>query len=206
MSEVTTDVKPSDTKDVKEVVPKSAYEEVMNDLHSYKSKYKELNDKLSSFEAEKENLKVKSLKDKEEWQKLAEVREREAEDLKKKLEATSKSTSNYFKRAEVRQQALKAGIKENAIDDIDLLSLDDVIVETTSTGKVNVLGADKFVDRLRATKPHWFTDKTDPKVVTTSPTATKPSSVSAKDVAKLYKEGKMAEYNEAMDKLRKQKQ
>jgi hypothetical protein len=179
-----------------------AHNEVVQDLLKRKQEAKELKDKLSAFEKEKEDLKVKSLKEKEEWQKLAEIREKEAEELKKKLEAKEKVTSNYFKRAEVRQQALKNNIRENALDDLDLLGFDDVQIETTSTGSINVLGADKFVDRLKATKPHWFQDKADPKVVSTSPAASKPTSVTAKDAARLYKEGKMAEYNEAMTKLR----
>jgi hypothetical protein len=202
MSTETVDTKKTEQK---EVVPKEAYENVMSDLQKTKQNFKELQDRLKSFEDEKESLKVKGLKDKEEWQKLAEIREREAQELKQKLEATSKSTANYFKRAEVRQQALKAGIREAALDDIDLLPLDDVAVETTSHGRLNVLGADKFVDRLRATKPHWFESKADPGVVSTTPSTQKASPVDAKSVAKLFREGKMAEYNEAMAKMLKKK-
>lgn len=193
-----------DSKD-KGSVSKDVYENVMKDLHSTKSKYKELEEKIRSFEDEKENLKVKSLKEKEEWQKLAEIRENEAKELKKKLDTNAHTTSNYFKRSEVRQLAIKNGIRDSALEDIDLLPLDEVVVETTNTGKINVLGADKFVDRLRTTRPHWFQDKSDPKVATSTPSTTKPSKVDAKDVVKLYKEGKMAEYNEAMSKLRTKK-
>ncbi len=191
--------------DSKDTVAKDVYENVMKDLQTQKAKARELEDKLKSYNEQKEQLERKSLADKEEWKKLAEIREKEAEDFKKKLEVSSKNTTNYFKRAEIRQQALKQGIRETALEDIDLLPLDDVQVETTSTGKINVLGADKFIDRLKTTRAHWFNDKSDPGVVTGTPTTTTAKGVTPADAVKLYREGKMAEYNEAMNKIRTQK-
>lgn len=199
----TTDAVASDTQDT--VVAKQVHDEVMQDLLRQKAKSRELEEKLQSLEGERENLKVKSLKDKEQWQKLAELKEREADDFKKQLESQKTTTTNYFKRSEIRQQAMKLGIRENALDDLDLLGYDDVQLETTSTGKINVLGADKFVERLKTTKPHWFNDRTAPNIDSASPGVTRPSSVSVQDVLRLQKEGKKAEYEAALLKLRQQK-
>lgn len=193
-----------DTKDTK-YVPQQTHDEVVQDLLKQKAKAKELAEKLSAFEKEKEDLGMKSLKEKQEWQKVAEAKEAEAAALKKKLDDEKRVTTNYFKRSELRQQALKAGIRENALDDLDLLPLEDITVETTSTGKINVLGADKSVERLKATRPHWFQDRTDPGVDGGTPTVTKASAVSMKDILKLQKEGKQSEYEAALRSYQKQK-
>jgi hypothetical protein len=204
MSEAQTETQSQDQKD--QLVPKKAYEEVTSDLMKFKSKSKDLEEKLKAYEKEREESKFKSLKDKEEWQKLAEVREQEANNLRQELESNKRATTNYFKMAEVKAQAMKHGIRDNALDDLDLLSMDDVQVETTSTGKVNILGADKFVDRLKAVKPHWFHDKTAPRVDGSDPHVSKDSGpISAQALLKLQKEGKQADYEAALLKFKQKR-
>lgn len=207
MSQTTTITK-EDTvqlpEDLKEkFMPKQDYEHAIKDLQATKSKYKELEEKVKQFETQREELEVKSLREKEEWKKLAEIKENEALDLKKKLESKDKLTSTYFKRAEVRAEAVKAGVRESALDDLDLLGFDGVEIESTSSGKINVLGAGEFVERIKATKPHWFEDKKAPSVTSTTPGVTKGKSMQLKDILKLQKEGKQAEYEAALNNYRK---
>ena len=51
---------------------------------------------------------------------------------------------------------MKSGIRPEAVDDLAMLSMNDVLVEHTSTGRVNVLGADRFIENLKQLRPHWF--------------------------------------------------
>lgn len=188
-------------KTQEEVVNKKAHDEVMQDLLKQKATAKELNAKLAAYEAEKEDLKVRSLKEKEEWKKLAEMREKEATDAKKLLEDRDKAVKAHFKSQAVKSEAIKMGIV-NA-DDIDLLSFDDdVVIETTSTGKFSVLGADKYVDRLKATRPNWFENKA-PSVDSNIPRTEKGKKMDMKAILKLQKEGKQADYEAALKNYKK---
>ena len=189
--------------DKEKYVSKQVHDEVMQDLLKRKTRERELEDRLKSFESEQENLKTQSLKEKEDWKKLAEVKEKETLEFKKKLESQEKLTANYFKRAEVRAEAIKSGMREAALDDLDLIGYSGVDLETTSTGKLNVLGADKFVERLKATKPFWFEDKKAPMIDGNTPTTTKGPKMSMSDILKLQKQGKQAEYEAALRNYKK---
>jgi hypothetical protein len=51
------------------------------------------------------------------------------------------------------------GIRKDALNDLDLLDFDEVIVETTSSGNINIIGADSAVKKLKSERPHWFGSK-----------------------------------------------
>ena len=67
------------------------------------------------------------------------------------------------KMSAIREAAIKAGVLESALEDIDFLDWSGVQVETTSTGRLNVLGVDDAVKRIKTLKPHWF-GKPAPKI------------------------------------------
>ena len=179
------------------------YESTRAELEKVRQKAKEAGEKLKTMEDERENAKISAMKEKEDWKKLAELREQEATELKKRLDTTGKATTEYFKKAEIRAQAMKAGIRESALDDLDLLQFSEVNVETTSTGRINVLGADKAVERIKATRPFWFEDKKAPAIDTTNPKVSKGQKLNMKDILKLQKEGKTEEYQAAVMKLKR---
>lgn len=129
---------------------------LVHDLHKYKSQVTEFEQKLQRLEQEKKQAEVERMKSNEEWKKLAEIREHEAKEAQQKYQSMSQSVAFDKKYSAVREAALKAGIRKEALDDLELLDLSTVELETTSTGRVNVLGADDCVDRLKVTRPHWF--------------------------------------------------
>jgi hypothetical protein len=195
----------SDTQDEVKPVPKQVHDEVVQDLLKHKGTAKELEMKLQQIEREREQARLDGLKQKEEWQKVAQMKEKEAEELRQKLQKKDEMVSNYFKKSEVKAQAMKLGIRDQALQDLDLLPMDDVQLETTSTGKLNVLGADRYVEKLKTERPHWFTDKSAPQVDGGVPSVSQGSTLNMSDVLKLQKEGKTAEYAAAMQRLRQQK-
>lgn len=131
------------------VVSKEAYEKVMQDMHKYKKALKEI-------ESSKKQQELQSLKEKQEWQKIAELKEAEANQEREERTKLTKAVVTDKKMSAIRDAARKAGILDTAEEDIELLNWSEVEVETTSTGRINVLGADDAVKRLKTLKPHWF--------------------------------------------------
>ena len=138
------------------LVSKEAYEKVMADMHKYKKQLKE-------FEAKNKEAEMKVLKEKQEWQKIAELKEQEAKEALEQKERMTKAIVTDKKLSAIREAALKHGVLESALEDMDFLDWSSVQVETTSTGRINVLGVEDAVKRVKTLKPHWF-GKPAPKI------------------------------------------
>lgn len=133
----------------KKTVSAEAYEKAMADMHKYKKALREI-------ENNKKTQELQTLKEKQEWQKIAELKEKEANDAIEERKKLTNAVINDKKMSSVREAAMKAGILDSALDDIELLNWSEVQVETTSTGRINVQGAEDAVKRLKTLKPHWF--------------------------------------------------
>lgn len=142
-------VDPKETPPAEGTVSKAEFEKVMAEMHEYKKQAKELNAKAKK---EEENL----LREKGEWQKIAEIKDKEAKDAASKLSEIQSSLVENEKFNAVKVAALKAGMTEQGVKDLELLQLNEVVVETTSTGRVNVLGVERFIDVQKQIRPHWF--------------------------------------------------
>lgn len=134
---------------LKKTVSVEAYEKAMADMHKYKKALREI-------ENNKKTQELQTLKEKQEWQKIAELKEKEANDAIEERKKLTNAVITDKKMSSVREAAMKAGILDSALDDIELLNWSEVQVETTSTGRINVQGAEDAVKRLKTLKPHWF--------------------------------------------------
>jgi len=140
------------TTEQKDMVSREDMAKALDDMHKYKRLAKEMEDKLK-------NREVDELKEKQEWQKIAQIKEAEAEDFRTKSEKLRDSIVWEKKYSALKDQAMKAGIRSEAVSDLELLDFEDLAVETTSTGRINVLGAEHAITKLKNTKPHWFGSK-----------------------------------------------
>lgn len=140
-----------------EMVSKADLERALADLHKYKSKAKTYEEKI-------EQEKTARMKEQNQWKELAEQREKEAAEAKAETQKIQGSFLGERKFNAVREKCAALGLRPEAMSDLEMLDLSQVQIETTSTGKINVLGADKFSERLKALKPHWFADKQPPNV------------------------------------------
>lgn len=139
-----------------------AKNEILADLAKWKKEARDAQAKLK--EREESEMKAKA-----QWEELAKRKEEEANQYKADAERVKTSYLNEKKYSAVREAASRLGLRKEAVSDLDLLSLDGVNIETTSTGKINVLGADSFVEKLKQAKPHWFSSSQPPNVNTSSP-------------------------------------
>ncbi len=128
-------------------------------MHKHKKEAKALKD-------EKTAAADKKMKDEKRFEELAEANEKKAKEADERAERIQNSYLGEKKVNAARVAAEKLGLRPEAVSDLEQLDLDGVQIETTSTGKINVLGADKFAERLKTLKPHWFSDKRKPNVNT----------------------------------------
>jgi hypothetical protein len=96
------------------------------------------------------------LRKNKQFKELAETYENENKDLKKKLVDRDKAVIENKKFEAIKAACDKLGLLPAAVSDLDGYDFTDITVETTSLGRINVLGADKFAERLKTLKPHWF--------------------------------------------------
>jgi TolA-binding protein len=96
------------------------------------------------------------LRESNDWKTLYERKEQEAKEAAEKLNSFESTLTNTAKFSAVREAALRAGIRQEAISDLELVDFKDVIVERSPTGRIEVRGHESAVERLKTLKPHWF--------------------------------------------------
>jgi hypothetical protein len=133
------------------------HKRALDDMHKFKREATEAKSRLEELEAQK-------LREQGEWKTLAE-REKELR-LQAEQKAGKLNEALYQSRKfdEVYKEALKAGLRQEAISDLELIGLDGIEVELTSTGRMLVHGADSFVQELKRKRAHWFSSDRPPTV------------------------------------------
>jgi hypothetical protein len=101
-------------------------------------------------------------KEENRWKDLYETTSKERDETSEKLSRTESTFKTTLKVNKIEQLALKAGLREDALDDLELMDFPEVEVEETDSGRYLVSGADKAIERLKKKKPHWFKDDKAP--------------------------------------------
>jgi hypothetical protein len=143
--------------EVQENIPYNEFKSVKNDMHRFKEDARKAAEELKAF-------RDKEMRDKEQWKEYSANKEKEANEWKTKYDTLSDSIRDRAKISAVREASLKLGLVETAVDDLELMELKDVIVETTSTGRVNVIGAKSAAERIKSLRPHWFSENRAPNI------------------------------------------
>lgn len=140
-------------------VSRAEFERIQAELNKHKSTAQKLKEQL---DADKTN----KMKEQNQWKELAEAKERELAEEREKAERLQNSYLDEKKYTAVQAACQKLGLRAEALSDLEMLDLEQVQIETTNTGKINVLGAERFAERLKSLKPHWFATQTAPSVNT----------------------------------------
>ncbi len=190
-------------KEKPETVSRADHDRALADLHKYKKAAAEATKKEKDAETAR-------LKESNDWKTLAETREAEAKEATEKAERIQSSYIGDRKFNAIKAKCDALGLRPEAVSDLESLDLADIAIETTSTGKINVLGADKFASALKAKKPHWFDAKAAPRVNTNGTRVLDSSdAITAKDLLAAEAEGKksgdMTKYYDAHKKYQQQR-
>lgn len=143
-------------------VSKADHDRALADLQKFKKE-------AAQLKADKKAAEDAKLKETNDYKTLAEQREAELTEIRTENERIKSAIVAEKKFNTVAEECRKLGLLPGAASDLEMLDLDAVQVETTSTGKTNILGADKFAARLKAAKPHWFGGKSTSHVNTGKP-------------------------------------
>ena len=154
--------------------PQEKPNKILAELEKYKKMAKELESKMKNSEIEK-------AKKDQEWQRVAEIKEQEAREAQEKLDKFKNGFINDKKLTSIREEAIKAGIRKESMDDLRLIDFPEISLDPTDEGNFVVSGADKAVQRLKALRPHWFSSPT-PTVNTTTPSVNGASKISLEDL------------------------
>jgi hypothetical protein len=112
-------------------------------------KRQELQDSLKAKDMEK-------LKENERWKEIAEMKEKEAKEEREKSEKVTKAVQNDKKYSAIKLAAQQAGIRKEALDDLELIDFPEVTIETNDAGNTVVQGVKSAIDALKLKRPHWF--------------------------------------------------
>lgn len=170
---------------------KEQFQKAQEALRQHQQQIEEKDKQLKSIEERK-------LIEQNKWKELAEKYKSDYESTTTELSQFRNDFVNDKKMDAIKREALKHGIRPEAIDDLDMLANDEVEIETTSTGKINILGADSFVEKVKAIKPYWFQELTAPTVNNGQSLNAKPKDYSPSQILKLQKENPK-EYNRYMN-------
>lgn len=139
-----------DKKAAPKMIPEHEFKKTLDQLHEHKKL-------LRQYEQDKKANEEKQLEEKQEWQKLAEARAKELNDIKLKHDEQKKTIVRNTKYEALKTQAQKAGIRNEALDDLDLLDYDEKLqIEFTNTGRHSVIGVESYIEEIKSKKPHWF--------------------------------------------------
>ena len=183
-----------------EMVDKTRLDHALDDMHKQKKRANELEEKLESRDAA-------DLKKQNKYKEYSETLETKVTDANARADRVQNAYIDEKKFSALKEVALKSGIRD--VSDLDSVDLDQIKVETTSTGRINVLGVDTFIENQKMLKPHWFGPKASPNVNTGHVGVTAPNVVTADDLYKLEREAKKtgdpSKYREAYGRYQKQK-
>jgi hypothetical protein len=163
----------------------------------WKEKWEQSQKESQGYQRQLEDEKTNKMKENQQWKELYEQEKAKREDMEYTSQRNNEVYINTNKTSAVKQEALKMGIRPEAIDDLEDLDKSTLEVETTSMGNMNVIGAKEYVENLKLRKPHWFTDSTPPKYNNANPNGNIPKPKTAADILKLQKTDPDA-YNKAM--------
>lgn len=184
MSEINTDT----STEVQ--VTKEAQTELPIEKTFSEAEYKKIAERAAAHERElakardaEKQLREALAKQNNDYKSLYEQEKKQREEYETKEKMLREGIVYDKKYNAVITEALRSGLRKEAQDDMERLSLEELVVEATSTGKYNILGVEQFVANLKTKKPHWFEVKKT-SINPNTPEVTGSGSVSWDDVKK----------------------
>lgn len=138
------------------------HKRALDDMNKFK---RELQKERDAQKAQR----TKDLEAQNRYKELYEAATKERDEAQTEAKRIRESFVNERKYSAVKTAAVAAGLRQEALDDLEATELDLVEVETTSKGRLNVLGVNEQIKKLQQAKPHWFGGKKAPNVNSGNP-------------------------------------
>lgn len=98
------------------------------------------------------------------YKQLFETRDKELQELRARQSEQANSVAKTFKLQAKREQALKAGIRDEALQDLEFFPDDELELRRSESGVLDVTGADRWVENLKTSKPYLFKSSNTPNI------------------------------------------
>ena len=131
------------------------------DMLRFKQEKTELAEKLAKLAEGNESAERAKLAEQGQFKLLLERSEAEKAELKKQAEGAAESVTHFVRSRDVETEALKAGIRPEALSDLRLLGLDKLEVQREGK-EIKVKGTADFIAEQKKLRPHWFADAKAP--------------------------------------------
>lgn len=139
-------------------------ERAIKDMLKFKAMVRDSEAKIAALEKERDNERLERHKSRDEWKTIAEEHIEKANKLEDENKNIRRSVVNNERLKGLREQCLKLGIREEALDDITEDMMNSVEYETTSTGRINLLNAKQVAEDIKLRRPFWFGKASAPSV------------------------------------------
>ena len=179
--------------------PKTESERPTGSTKYYKEELEKHKKQAETLAKQLEEIKIARLKEQDNWKELYESEARKRSEAEEKATNLSQTYVESLKMKEIERYLLSKGIREEALEDIDLIDKSAIMVETTSSGRINFLGVEKWVEDVVQKRPYWFKESKAPIVNNSSSPTFTDKPLSASDLLKLEKENP-AKYRELVMK------
>lgn len=166
-------------------------------INHYKEQLAALQQEKADLAAQMESFKTQELEKQERYKELWESEKSKRVEIEQNNQQNYSSFMTTLKATAIEKEATKMGLKQEALQDLDLVDKSLLEIETTSTGKINVLGVNDFMENLKVNRPHWFTDMSAPKVNNAVPGSATPQRRGPSELLQLQKSDP-TEYNRIM--------
>jgi len=170
----------------------------------YKQKLTEYEQQLQELREANENLKTQSLQEKQNYKELWELEKQKRAETEQRLQQDSEMFWGSLKMNAIEKAALNAGIRKEALEDLNYFDSSIVEIEKTDRGNVNIIGAEDFIESLKAKKPYLFTQAIPPNVNNGGAGFSTPKQMDPKEILAL-KEKDPKKYQEVMQELIKKR-
>lgn len=151
-------------------IDKKEFEAVLKESLKRKDALAVLERQNLDLQKQFEQMKTQGMKTKEAWKELAETKEKEVDQLKSENTQIKKAVVDASKHMALKSAVLKLGLHPSGEKYLDTSTwLDEVEVEYTSTGRVNVLNAERVAQNFKTQNPLLFQAPSAPGINTNSP-------------------------------------
>jgi hypothetical protein len=201
-----------DTEQVKE--PETVKEQEQPKKQKTSDEIRKLSEQLRQVQEERENIaaqleteRTEKLKEQQQYKQLWEQEKKRKEEAEQNVQKLKTTFSNTLKRSAVHKEAMSQGIRPEALKHLDMLDYESIVLETTSNGAINILGAKEYVEGLKnGEESYWFKSNAGPNVNTKSPSdEVKAKNMSIDEVLKLEKSDPQAYQKWIMDRVNSRK-
>ena len=131
------------------VIDPKEHERAINDLHKFKRQASDSAKQLEDMQSRLKQIETEDLVNQQKYKELYEATAKERDGAMESKKEFANLVLKDKKLSAIREHALKLGISEKVLPLLDSFDTSSVVVETTSEGRFNVLGADIFVQGLR---------------------------------------------------------